>query len=234
MNKSFQLKQKEFLLVDDPFPHSGLFNMEFDKWLFDLSRKKKILPVFRLYSWCEPTLTTGRFHKIENDIDMTKCRDDGIPVIKRPTGGRAILHQIDEVTISFIIPRYAISPYNFRNVFFFVAKNLCQGFNHLKIKALINQTPTHYENSPLCFQSVSQYEVVDTGGHKLVGLAQLFKKESSLIQGSIPLKGQDNKRALFKKRGSFINDIIKKEFPVKKVRQALIKGFSDIRFRSFF
>ncbi|MBN1897800.1 MAG: hypothetical protein JW827_03400 [Spirochaetes bacterium] len=234
MSKSFQLKQKDFLLIDDPVLHSGSFNMEFDEWLFDLSRKKKSPPVFRLYGWREPALTIGKFQTIEKEIDLAKCRKENIPILKRPTGGRAILHQVDEVTLSFIIPRYVIRPYDFRTVFLFVAEHLCQGFGHLNIKARINQTPTHYENSPHCFQSVSRYEVVDENGNKLVGLAQLFKPESSLIQGSIPLGAPDNHMSIFKRKSSFLNEIMKKDLDVPSVRKAVIKGFKDLRFQRFF
>ncbi len=236
MNNKYILNKKNFLFIDDPIPHSGYFNMEFDKWLFNLSLIKKVKPILRFYCWQKFTITTGRYHKINKEIDIKKCEEMKIPIIKRPTGGRAILHHPYEVTFSFIIPPYVISPFNFRTVFLFVAERLCQGFKNLGINSEINMKPSKYQDSSLCFHSISQYEIVDTNNNKLVGIAQLFKKDSSLIQGSIPFKNPEKDLSfLFYLQKNILieNNLVKKKLSAENIKKALITGFKDIQFSDF-
>ncbi len=58
-------------------------------------------PIFRLYSWERPTLSLGRNEKIDQGINLDFCREEQIPLIRRMTGGKAVLHQSD-LTYSII------------------------------------------------------------------------------------------------------------------------------------
>ena len=58
-------------------------------------------PIFRLYSWERPTLSLGRNEKIDQGINLDFCREEHIPLIRRMTGGKAVLHQSD-LTYSII------------------------------------------------------------------------------------------------------------------------------------
>ena len=68
---------------------SGEFNMELDVFLSEICKKDEAF--FRLYRWNPYTISLGANQNI-NEIDLVKCKEDNIDVVKRPTGGRAILH----------------------------------------------------------------------------------------------------------------------------------------------
>ena len=78
---------------------SASYNMALDEAIAISVRKGGSPPTLRLYSWDMPSVTLGCFQKIR-DIDIEYCRDASIPVVRRPTGGRAILHN-KELTYSF-------------------------------------------------------------------------------------------------------------------------------------
>src|SRR5262245_64276589 len=59
--------------------------------------------VFRVYSWSVPTLSLGRNQRAKGDYDLGAAHERGIAFVRRPTGGRALLHD-HEVTYSVTIP----------------------------------------------------------------------------------------------------------------------------------
>lgn len=231
MENKYKIVNKNFLLINDTIPHSGYFNMEFDSWLFELSLKRKVKPILRIYTWDGFVITTGKYHKIEQEIDIKKCEELKIPVIKRPTGGRMILHHRDEVTFSLIIPESTITPFDFRTTFLFVSEHLCNGFKNIGVDASLSMKPSKYQKSPLCFQSISQYEITDSHNRKLAGIAQVIKKDSALLQGSIPYKNpQIESLHIFKKHINILikNDLIEKKLSEEEIRMAIISGFKRV------
>lgn len=218
---------RSILLINDLIPHSGSFNMEFDSWLFDMVKLKKIKALLRIYEWKEPTITYGRFQKLE-DFNIEKCKKDNISLIKRPTGGRAILH-FNEITFSFVIQPFYLKPYNFRNLFIFIAGNIVKALQSLKIDARLNLTPFHYESSNSCFNSISQYEIIDKNNNKLAGIAQYFTSKGALIQGSIPLDDNSKIKKYLKDKSNikkFTNQLIESDISKEKLRTAIISNFS--------
>lgn len=224
MLSPYQIKNKTFILINDPILHSGQFNMEFDKWLFDYFLKQNGKNSLRIYEWNKPAITYGQFQDIEKEINFEQIKHDNIEIVKRPTGGRAILHS-DEITFSMSFSAQTISPYTFRNCYYFVAEIILEAFQKLELSAEINTIPQKYQDKTLCFQSLSQYEIIDKDHNKLVGIAQLFKKEGVLIQGSIPLKENKNYFQYFnlKKEKDFTNELITKKMSKEEVRDAIVK-----------
>ncbi|HCP34453.1 MAG TPA: hypothetical protein DIT94_08705, partial [Deltaproteobacteria bacterium] len=84
---------KNWRLIEDP-PQSGPFNMAVDFQLLEQFKPGKT-PIFRLYSWQRPTLSLGRNEKIDEGINLDSCRKQRIPLIRRMTGGKAVLHHSD-------------------------------------------------------------------------------------------------------------------------------------------
>lgn len=82
-------------------PGSASYNMALDEAIAISVRKGSSPPALRLYSWDRPSVTLGCFQKIR-EIDTEYCRDASIPIVRRPTGGRAILHN-KELTYSFSV-----------------------------------------------------------------------------------------------------------------------------------
>ncbi len=227
----------KFILINDTIPHSGKFNMEFDEWLFELHKKESKFPFFRIYRWNGLNITTGKFHNIEKEINIKECKRLGISITKRPTGGRAILHNQFELTFSIVISEPIITPFNFKSVFLFAAENLCSSLKLLNIKAEINLKPTNYKESPLCFHTISQYEIIDKNRNKIAGIAQLFKKSMALIQVSIPYRKFDfdySKLFNIKKGIHLDNELIRKNLNDAELADAIIAGFDKIEFIPLF
>ena len=85
------------LLVDDE-PHDGAWNMALDEALMTLVAEGSSLPVLRLYQWNPPCLSLGRRQPLAS-VDIERLRGDEYDVVRRETGGWAILHT-DELTYS--------------------------------------------------------------------------------------------------------------------------------------
>ena len=82
---------------------TGKENMQKDSDLLDLAISEKLsYPIFRLYGWCPACISLGR-NQQDSFIDKKFLKDTNIDVVKRLTGGRALLHD-DEITYSFICP----------------------------------------------------------------------------------------------------------------------------------
>ena len=226
MISSYTINNPDFLLINDTVPHSGQFNMEFDRWLFELMKNEIIKNVFRIYEWKQPCITYGKFQQIEKQINKKACLQDNIQLVKRPTGGRAILH-FHEITFSILFPSEAVSPYNFRNSFLFAGDLIVQSFLQLNIEAGISLKPKKYQNKDLCFQSTTQYEIIDKDSNKLAGVAQYFTKKGVLIQASIPLKENGLYQKYFKIKKEYLiqNRLIQLAPKKTLVRRALVKGF---------
>src|SRR5262245_47159191 len=88
------------LIIDGQL--DGVSNMAIDAALLDeveASREPKT--ILRFYQWVRPTVSLGRSQKIESSIDANYCAANGIDIVHRPTGGRAVLHD-DELTYAVI------------------------------------------------------------------------------------------------------------------------------------
>lgn len=163
------------------------YNMALDEALAVSVRSGSSPPVLRFYGWKTPSVTLGRFQRI-SDIDLVFCREQGIPVVRRPTGGRAILHD-DELTYSFSARtegNYFSGGLlrSYRNI----SEACCQALQRIGLQADAKkqrERGTVLAGSPLCFQSCS-YGEMQVNSRKIVGAAQKRWADGLLQQGSIP------------------------------------------------
>src|SRR5512137_950 len=95
------MESNEWRLIYDP-PADGAWNMAVDEALLEETAAGRSLPTLRLYAWEPPTLSLG-FAQPAADADRGALRRLGWGLVRRPTGGRAILHT-DELTYSIIGP----------------------------------------------------------------------------------------------------------------------------------
>ena len=86
----------------DTGPADGFTNMAVDEALLEVFALRVALTTVRFYSWSPPALSLGYAQSIEREIDVKQCTSLGIDVVRRPTGGRAVLHD-HEVTYSVVI-----------------------------------------------------------------------------------------------------------------------------------
>jgi len=146
--------------------------------------------VLRLYTWQKPAISLG-FHQKSTDIDFALCRDDGIDVVRRPTGGRAILHW-QELTYCFI--QKASTNEDSRSALRRIYQSLHQAIGEalarmgvkLSFSAADRKPQPH---NPLCFASSAGTEL-EIEGRKVVGSAQRLLGNTILQHGSIILGDQ--------------------------------------------
>jgi len=163
-------------------PLSASANMALDEALFNVSSQ----PILRFYSWKSPSVSVGYFQRLDEDFLRT-CSDLNIPVVRRPTGGRAILHQF-EITYSIISP-YDLFPLptTLTGIYKRLAHWQVESLTALGLRAALadrRSDESPYQKSESCFMTSTPYEV-HVCGKKICGSAQKRGKSSFLQHGSI-------------------------------------------------
>lgn len=162
----------------------GPTNMGIDEALALLCRDHAIL---RFYAWETPTLSIGYFQHTD-EIDLGACRKSAVYLVRRPTGGRAVLHQQD-LTYSLVIPlRPPWTEFSISESYRRINSCLRRGLETLGLEVSNGIPPGHSsrEPSPFCFSAIARYEVL-VGGKKVIGSAQRRFPSALLQQGSILL-----------------------------------------------
>ncbi|HEU0294377.1 MAG TPA: lipoate--protein ligase family protein [Anaerolineales bacterium] len=169
----------------------GAWNMAVDEAILEHIGRGASSPTLRLYAWTPACLSLGQAQPFA-DVDMLRLHQNGWEVVRRATGGRAILHT-DELTYSVIAPvdepRVAGSILESYNR---LAQALLLAVKSLGILVEMKEAVSHVSNvtytNPVCFEVPSTYEIT-VDGKKLIGSAQARKKEGVLQHGSLPLTG---------------------------------------------
>ncbi len=180
------------ILVDGPLP--GLRNMQIDSELLGSAEASDVpQTVVRLYLWDKPTVSIGFSQVPEKAVDLAVCRELDVPVVARPTGGRAVLHDV-ELTYAVVSNDEARFPVSgLQPTYLAVAKILAAGLGKLRICCSLAPGAREAPFSPRtdmknpCFASASRYELL-VGGRKIAGSAQRRLRRSFLQHGSIPLR----------------------------------------------
>ncbi|MBI4730987.1 MAG: hypothetical protein HY781_02470 [Chloroflexi bacterium] len=176
-------------LLLHPTPARGAWNMAVDEAILESAGRGDSLPTLRLYAW-EPACLSLGYAQPVSDVDMERLHARGWDLVRRPTGGRAVLH-VDELTYSVSGPlgelRLAgtvLESYNR------LAAALTEALRLLGLPVQVQEhvKPTGRTTNPVCFELPSTYESTG-GGKKLVGSAQARGREGVLQHGSLPLTG---------------------------------------------
>jgi lipoate-protein ligase A len=180
------------VIIDESLP--GIENMARDALLLDnAARSQEPRTTLRFYRWIIPTLSLGNKQDPEKAVDLDFCRDNGVDIVRRPTGGGAVLHHL-ELTYSIISNDRAFFPNrSILETYRLVADALCRGLGNLKINAepvkqevSSRDNRQNYIQSPVpCFSAPSQFEIC-VKDKKIIGSAQKRSKGAFLQHGSIP------------------------------------------------
>lgn len=178
---------KWFLL--DSGANDGPLNMAIDEYL--ATQADLEFPLLRFFQWKPYTISLGYNQRLA-DLNLERCKMDGIGLVRRPTGGRAVLHA-EEVTYSVIIPKTAKAWYfeSTLETYNLISRLLVAGLNRLGLNVQLEQKTggnTAYaarttEAVP-CFSASAQYEIIYQD-RKLVGSAQRRFDKAVLQHGSI-------------------------------------------------
>ncbi|MCL5274370.1 MAG: lipoate--protein ligase family protein [Chloroflexi bacterium] len=167
----------------------GATNMARDEAISRAVSAGEQLPTLRLYGWAPPSISLGQSQRIRT-VDESACRADGVDVVRRPTGGLAILHT-DELTYSMSLPiQHPIAEGDVMTSYRRIAGAIIamlrlMGVSDASADAVAKEAKA---KSPVCFEAPSDYEVIG-GGKKLVGSAQWRRVDGVLQHGSLPLTG---------------------------------------------
>jgi lipoate---protein ligase len=158
--------------------------MQIDRWLLDQHILGQIPPTLRFYTWSKPTISLG-FHQRHYPEHWRSLVWQDVPVemIKRPTGGRGVLHQGDLT--------YALVGSGFVGKRVEVYQQICQflidGWRSLNIELGYGTAGKGYIHNPNCFGTATSADLVCADGYKLIGSAQLIKSGAILQHGSMRL-----------------------------------------------
>lgn len=177
-------------LIIDP-PADGAWNMAVDEAILDGITSGQSTPTLRLYAWQPACLSLG-YAQPASDVDFEALQNFGWTCVRRPTGGRAILHT-DELTYSVIGP--ASDPRLAGGVlesYRRLSGALLHALQLLELPAQADKeytkSPHANANGPVCFEVPSNYEIT-VNRKKLIGSAQARRRDGVLQHGSLPLTG---------------------------------------------
>jgi len=170
-------------------PARGAWNMAVDEAVLESVGRGDSLPTLRLYAW-EPACLSLGYAQPLTDVDLPRLQARGWELVRRPTGGRAVLHT-DEITYSVIAPLN--EPRVTGTVLESYSRLSAALVEALRLLSLPVEVQEHARTggkspNPVCFEVPSTSEIT-AGGKKLIGSAQARRKEGFLQHGSLPLTG---------------------------------------------
>ena len=185
-----ELTKTQWRLIKTP-PARGAWNMAVDEAILEATGQHLVPPTLRLYAWNPPCLSLGYGQPL-SDVDLDVLPEHGWELVRRATGGRAILHT-DELTYSVTgptdEPRLAGSVLESYQR---LSKALLLTLEILSLPAEAQENPDVAPDAdpqgPVCFEVPSNYEIT-VDGKKLVGSAQARRKVGVLQHGTLPLHG---------------------------------------------
>jgi lipoate-protein ligase A len=195
------------VLTDDGFRHMSL-----DHALLLSSQEDGFPPTLRFYRWKPPCLSLGRFQP-PGDVDWERCRREGVDVVRRPTGGKAILH-LDDFTYSIVLPPRCDLPGSVVEAYAVVCTGIREALSSLGLETEIATVSGGGKapGSGACF-STSTMADLRCNGRKICGSAQVRHAGGVLQHGSLLLR--DNSSLFFRLLA----------FPDEKERENARRGF---------
>jgi lipoate-protein ligase A len=221
----------------------GPMNMAIDQAIMEAVAQDRVPPTLRFFAWEPACLSLGYMQSL-SDIDRDRLAARGWDLVRRMTGGRAILHA-DELTYSIALkadnPLVAGSIVeSYRRL----SRALLHGLNILGAQADASKRAerTGKSKGPVCFEVPSHYEIT-FGGKKLVGSAQVRKFDAVLQHGTLPLTGDitricdvlvfrdDEQRETIRRRvaqrAATLEEVLERVVSWENAIQAMRRGFEE-------
>jgi lipoate-protein ligase A len=216
--------------------NTAAMNMAIDEVLLR-QQGEEALPTLRFYGWTRPSFSFGYFQKIAEAVDLPKCQQRGIDLVRRPTGGGTVIHGWD-LTYSVAVPLdNPLIPKDTLGSYRLISEGIITGLRQLGIKA------EHYSeraNSDdmlrnICLTNPTKYDVL-IDGKKVAGAAQRRKQGIMLHQGYIALDmppddvtnliaTQDDLSQVVTTSSIAINAIHQSQLEKTKLAHAIASGF---------
>lgn len=235
MTKKYTKSGMQWRLIDSG-RGDAFYNMALDEAILSLFPTTK-QPVLRFYQWSPPALSIGYFQKVSR-INVENCKKRGYHLVRRPTGGRAVLHD-NELTYSLVQSTEAM-PKSISESYKEISRGLVSGLKKLGLPAELCPTKSKGDTAA-CFDSPARYEI-EIAGKKVIGSAQTRKQGVLLQQGSIPITidvdevlnlFKPNKKGLRKKASQALKNKaagladFDQKLKIDDLKQAIKSGFED-------
>jgi lipoyl(octanoyl) transferase len=224
------------LLVETPAP--GAENMRRDIELLDRCARGEIAGAVRIYGFSPPCLSLGRM-QTEDDVDLDACARDRVDVVRRPSGGRAVLHD-QEVTYAVVCaasdPRFGGRVLESCSR---IHAAVARGLAGIGVHAVQHARPRHVREAARdaaavadCFAVPAAHELLDTRGRKLVGSAQARRGRGLLQHGSVLLEPPGAARYLrgveHQSQSGGVRQLLGREVSWEELAGALAAGFRTV------
>ncbi len=159
--------------------------MALDAWLLDQHDRGLSSPILRFYTWSPTAISLGyhQRHWPEAWNHLT-WQGQKVDLVRRPTGGRAVLHQGD---LTYMVVMSGLTGSRIQ-AYQTICEFLVQGWRSLGVQLNYGQTGRGYIHNPNCFGTATAADLVLENGSKLIGSAQLRRGTAILQHGSMQLE----------------------------------------------
>jgi len=173
-----------------PYKQLNAFeNMAIDEAIFRENQLRDAAPTLRFYSWCPPSISLGYFQETSKEIDVEECRRYHIDIVRRPTGGKAVLHEHDLTYAVVAKENNPLFPPDILGTYRVISGCIADALSELGIEAEMAGDGRASQDELLkasCFSSPSRYELL-VKKRKICGSAQVRSRGVFLQHGSILL-----------------------------------------------
>ena len=170
--------------------YSAADNMAIDEAIWESHAANLVPPTIRFYGWSPAAVSVGYFQRIYSEVNVDLCRNKGISIVRRITGGRAVLHD-RELTYSLVAREDTKSlPPNLMGSYRLISQGLIAGLKEVGVEAEMTIPTANRDNlgkmprNGACFDAPSFYEIT-VDGKKLIGSAQVRREATLLQHGSL-------------------------------------------------
>lgn len=203
---------------------SGELQMAIDSWLLKQHREKNHPPCLRFYTWNPPAISLGVSQKrhIPNHWYNIDYHGQLLQVVKRPSGGRGVLHQGD-LTYSVIT---SCSQGSVAEIYGEISQFLITGWQELGVSLSLGKPKQPYLQSANCFSLATNADLIDSEGNKFIGSAQLRQGNFVLQHGSMLLRCD---RTLYQKVFNSSPPLVKipEDLLLSEIVETLVKAAGD-------
>jgi len=208
------------------------WNMAIDEAMLLAHEAGLTIPTLRLYRWSPPAISLGLLQRIET-INEFACRQLGFDIVRRPSGGGAVLHQ-HEVTYAIVVDgRICPEGSSVMATYRWLAQGLIAGLKRLGVEASLSKqtVPSQQKIVSFCFARLSDADLT-VAGLKIGGSAQTRRRQFLLQHGSIPLRLEPKViEQIFgwfgKAEFTCLEEILGREVTPDEFAEALVWGLSE-------
>lgn len=216
------------LLLDDKAP--GAWNMAVDLVILEAMREGAAPPTVRLYDWIRPTLSLGYAQRLD-DVRLEACHEDGLDLVRRPTGGRAVLHGAGDYTYAIVASEQEGFPASVSGAYARIARALARALAHLDLQVTVAPGSHASGLTRACFATATKADLT-AQGKKLVGSSQLRREGGFLQHGALMVSQEPDAITPYLHGArpphmTHLQALLGQAPAIPRLQAALIKGFEE-------